>query len=135
MSRHDMKTILVAAALIEEQGKILIGQRKETARHGLLWEFPGGKVKDEEEPRRALVRELKEELGVETTVGALYEVVYHFDPGGPILLMVYRSRIVQGAPRPLGCQDVQWVPAQALWTKPMPEADDPIRRRWCAQNG
>ena len=59
----------VVAAVIERDGRILIGQRKAGGRHGLKWEFPGGKVEPGEEPREALARELREELGIEAQIG------------------------------------------------------------------
>ena len=67
-SRDEMKTVVVTAALIIEQGKILVTQRNADSSHGFLWEFPGGKVKEGEEPRKALRRELIEELEVEVEV-------------------------------------------------------------------
>lgn len=70
-SRDEMKTVVVTAALIIEQGKILVTQRNADSSHGFLWEFPGGKVKEGEEPRKALRRELIEELEVEVEVGMI----------------------------------------------------------------
>ncbi len=124
-----MRTIIVAAGLIVEERRILISQRKEEGPYGLLWEFPGGKVKEGEEPRQALRRELKEELGVEASVEALFEVVFHVYPEYPVLLLVYRCRIEKGIPRPLDCRDLQWVALEDLEGISMLEADDPIRQR------
>ena len=61
----------VVAAVIERDGQILIGQRKARGRHGLKWEFPGGKVEPGEEPRAALARELREELAIEAVIGPI----------------------------------------------------------------
>jgi 8-oxo-dGTP diphosphatase len=123
-----MKTVIVTAALIIEQGKILITQRKKDSSQGLLWEFPGGKVKEREEPREALGRELKEELDVEVEVGMLFDAVFHSYPEYPILLLVYRCRIVKGSLKPIGCHDLRWVSLREVEKLAMPPADDPIRK-------
>lgn len=127
-SRDEMKTVIVAAALIIEQGKILITQRKKDSSHGLLWEFPGGKVKEREEPREALRRELKEELDVEAEVGMIFDAVFHPYPEYPILLLVYRCQIKKGSLKPIGCHDLRWVNLRELEKLDMPPADDPIRK-------
>jgi len=123
-----MKTVIVTAALITEQGRILVTQRKKGDSHGLLWEFPGGKVKEGEDPREALRRELKEELDVEVEVGMIFDAVFHSYPEYPILLLVYRCRIDKGSLKPVGCQDLRWVTLRELGELPMPPADDPVRK-------
>ncbi len=127
-SRDEMKTVIVTAALIIEQGKILVTQRKKDSSHGLLWEFPGGKVKEGEEPRDALRRELKEELDVEVEVGMIFDAIFYSYPEYPILLLVYRCRIEKGSLKPIGCHDLRWVNLRELETLAMPPADDPIRK-------
>ncbi|NWF93370.1 MAG: (deoxy)nucleoside triphosphate pyrophosphohydrolase [Syntrophaceae bacterium] len=124
-----MKTLIVAAAVIIDHGKVLVTQRKEGSAHGLLWEFPGGKVKEGEEPRVALRRELKEELDIEVEVGRIFEAVFHPYPSFPILLLAYQCRIERGLLKPLGCRDLRWVNLEELNGLSMPSADDPIRRR------
>ena len=126
--RDEMKTVIVTAALIIEQGKILVTQRMEGSPHRLLWEFPGGKVKEREEPREALRRELKEELDVEVEVGMIFDAVFYSYPEYPILLLVYRCRIEKGSLKPIGCHDLRWVNLRELETLAMPPADDPIRK-------
>jgi len=123
-----METILVAAGLITEGGKILVTQRREDTHQGLLWEFPGGKVMEDEEPRQALKRELREELGVEAEVGTMFEAVFHTYPEFSVLLLVYRCRIQNGVPQPLACRALRWVDLSELEQLPMPPADTPIRR-------
>jgi 8-oxo-dGTP diphosphatase len=123
-----MKTVIVPAALIIEHGKIFVTQRKKDSPHGLLWEFPGGKMKEGEEPRGALQRELREELDVEVKVGALFDAVFHSYPEHPILLLIYRCRVEKGSLKPIGCHDLRWVTLRELETLAMPPADDPIRK-------
>ena len=127
-SRDEMKTVIVTAALIIEQGKILVTQRKKDSFQGLLWEFPGGKVKEGEEPREALRRELKEELDVEVKVGIIFDATFYSYPEYPILLLVYRCWIEKGFLKPIGCHDLRWMSLQELEKLPMPPADDPIRK-------
>jgi 8-oxo-dGTP diphosphatase len=127
-SRDEMKTVIVTAALTTEQGKLLVTQRKKNSSHGLLWEFPGGKVEEGEDPRGALRRELKEELDVEVEVGGLFDAVFYFYPEYPILLLVYRCRVEKGSLKPIGCHDLRWVTLTELETLIMPPADDPIRK-------
>ena len=123
-----MKTVIVTAALTIEQGKLLVAQRKKNSSHGLLWEFPGGKVEEGEDPRGALRRELKEELDVDVEVGGLFDAVFYFYPEYPILLLVYRCRVEKGSLKPIGCHDLRWVTLRELGTLAMPPADDPIRK-------
>ena len=130
-----MKTIIVTAGVIIDRKKVLITQRKEDSPHGLLWEFPGGKVKEEEEPREALRRELKEELDIEVEVGMIFDIVFHPDPQCPILLLVYHCRIEKGSLKPLDCHDLQWVNLKDLKKLPMPPADEAVRKHLCTSKG
>lgn len=95
----------------------------------MLWEFPGGKVREGEDPRKALQRELREELEIEVEVGEILETVFHIYPEHPILLLAYRCRIKGGIPKPIGCRDFRWVGLKELKELAMPPADDPIRIR------
>jgi 8-oxo-dGTP diphosphatase len=123
-----MKILIVTAGVIIEQGKVLVAQRKEGSSQGLLWEFPGGKLKEGETPREALRRELKEELDIEVEVGTIFEAVYYPYPKSPILLLAYQCRILKGILKPLGCHDLQWVSLEELKELVMPPADAPIRK-------
>lgn len=91
--------ISVVAAVIESNGRVLIAQRKRGARHGLKWEFPGGKVEAGETPRAALARELREELGIDAEIGvelARYDFSY---PQGTTIQLIFLSvRRFQGEP-------------------------------------
>lgn len=127
--KDEMQTIIVAAGVIIDNGKVLVSQRKKDAPRGGLWEFPGGKVMEGEEPRQALKRELKEELGVEAEIGLILEAVFHTYPEYPILLLAYHCRIEKGTPEPLGCHDLQWIDIKGLERLSMPPADGPILKR------
>ena len=127
-----MKTLIVSAGLIMEEGKFLVTQRREDSSYALLWEFPGGKVKEGEDPREALRRELKEELDIEVEVGAIFEVVYQRYPEYPVLLLTYQCKIEKGMPKPIGCHDLRWVTLNELKKLAMPPADESILNRLCS---
>ena len=131
-SRDEMKTVIVTAALIIEDGKILVTQRRQGDSHGLLWEFPGGKMREGEEPREALRRELKEELEVEVEPGMIFDAAFYSYPEYPILLLVYHCRIEKGSPKPIECHDLRWVTPQELEKLAMPPADEPLRKHLCS---
>jgi mutator protein MutT len=99
----------VVAAVIERNGRILIAQRQRGGRHPLKWEFPGGKAEPGEDPRAALARELREELGVEARVGELLDSYHVRYPGAPAIeLMFYRAAIQAGEPRNLVFERIAW---------------------------
>lgn len=127
-----MKTVIVTAGVIIEKSKALVTQRKENSFHGLLWEFPGGKVEEGEEPREALRRELKEELDIKVEVGRIFDVVFHAYPDYPVLLLAYHCRMEKGIPKPIGCHAFQWVNQGELKRLEMPQADEPIRKHLCS---
>jgi 8-oxo-dGTP diphosphatase len=126
-----LKTLIVVAGLMVQEGNVLVSQRKEGSPHGGLWEFPGGKVMEGEEPREALRRELKEELDIEVEVGRIFDAVFEPHPESPLLLLAFRCRKMKGHLKPLGCANLQWVPLKDVGRLAMPPADDPIRRRLC----
>jgi len=105
----------VVAAIIEREGKILVGQRTPGQSHPLQWEFPGGKVEAGETPAEALRRELEEELAIRGTACteiARYQYAY---PGkNPIELIFLRVTSYEGEPRNLIFHDLRWQPAGAL---------------------
>src|SRR5258708_3567069 len=117
----------VVAAVIERDGRILIAQRRRGTSHEFKWEFPGGKVEAGEEPRAALVRELREELAIEATVGeemAREDVAY---PGRrPIELRFYRVTAFQGEPRNLDFEQIAWTRREDLEAYDFLEGDLPF---------
>ena len=107
--------MIVVAAVIEKQGQILVCQRKRGARHGLKWEFPGGKVEQGEEPRAALARELREELDIAAEIGAEMVRYEHSYPGrDPILLIFFRVTEFNGVPANIVFETIEWSALAAL---------------------
>jgi 8-oxo-dGTP diphosphatase len=107
--------MVVVAAVIEKNGRILIGQRKRHDRHPLKWEFPGGKVEAGETPRSALVRELSEELGINATIGQeITRYTYRY-PGRPVFeLIFFRVDQFEGEARNVVFERIEWVSRKRL---------------------
>jgi 8-oxo-dGTP diphosphatase len=107
--------IQVVAAILEREGKILIGRRRPEQALALQWEFPGGKVETGETPAQALARELEEELGIADADGrqiASYDYTY---PGkGPITLFFFRVHSYRGEPQNLIFHEMRWEPPASL---------------------
>lgn len=121
-----MKQIhVVAGVLRDARGRILLARRTEGRELAGLWEFPGGKVEPGETPEAALVRELREELGIVATVGTAVLCVTHEDTGKRLLLDV-REVGFHGRPRGLEGQALAWVPLHKLGDYSMPPADRPV---------
>jgi 8-oxo-dGTP diphosphatase len=131
-----MKVLLVAAvALIDVDGRILLAQRPEGKSMAGLWEFPGGKVEEGELPEQALIRELHEELGIETWGSCLAPLTFasHSYEKFHLLMPLYACRKWNGVPQGKEGQSLAWVRANDLKTYPMPPADlplIPILRDW-----
>ncbi len=117
------RAIDVAAALIFRDGKLLITRRRDDAHLGGLWEFPGGKREPDETFEECLVRELREELGVESSVGELFEEVMHAYPEKTVRLKFFNCRLARGEPQPLGCAAVKWAGKSELDNHDFPAAD------------
>ena len=131
-----MKMILVSAvALIDRDGRVLLAQRPEGKSMAGLWEFPGGKVEKGETPEAALVRELYEELGIETWDSCLAPLTFasHKYEDFHLLMPLYACRKWSGIVQPKEGQTLKWVAARDLSKYPMPAADlslIPILRDW-----
>ncbi len=115
--------IEVSAALIFWDGKLLITQRHANAHLGGLWEFPGGKREPGETFEQCLVREIREELGVEISVGELFEEITHAYPEVSVHLKFFLCKLLVGEPQPLDCAAVKWVNAAELAAHEFPAAD------------
>ena len=124
-----MKIIPVsAAALIDRDGRILISQRPKGKAMAGLWEFPGGKLEQGEVPEIALIRELKEELGINTDQSCLAPLNFNSHCYGQFHLIIYlfACRKWQGNPTPLETQKLKWVKPNEMKSYPMPPADIPL---------
>ncbi|MFV0514536.1 MAG: (deoxy)nucleoside triphosphate pyrophosphohydrolase [Jhaorihella sp.] len=131
-----MKTVLVSAvALIDVDGRVLLAQRPQGKPMAGLWEFPGGKVERGETPEAALVRELHEELGIDTWASCLAPLTFasHGYDDFHLLMPLFACRKWQGVPQAREGQVLKWVRARDLRDYPMPPADlplIPILRDW-----
>ena len=124
-----MKTVLVSAvALIDRDGRVLLAQRPEGKSMAGLWEFPGGKVEIGETPEQALVRELKEELGIDTWASCLAPLTFasHSYDDFHLLMPVFACRKWEGQPEPQEGQILSWARVNQLRDYPMPPADLPL---------
>jgi 8-oxo-dGTP diphosphatase len=122
-----MNTVLVAAAVVIEGGRVLLTQRKAGTHLAGAWEFPGGKVQPGEDPRAALRRELAEELGIEATAGEILDVTFHRydDAGKAVLLLFYEASRTLGSaePRAIDVAAFKWASVADLDPAHFPPAD------------
>ena len=119
----EHQAIDVAAALIVRDGKLLITQRHAKSHLGGLWEFPGGKREAGETFETCLVREIREELGVDISVGELFEEVTHVYPEKTVRLKFFWCKLVTGEPQAVDCAAVCWVGKNGLAGFEFPAAD------------
>jgi mutator protein MutT len=124
----------VAAGLVFHHGKLLITQRRTGDHLGGLWEFPGGKVEPGETFEHCLARELREELGIEISVGEEIEDITHSYPEKTVRLKFFRSRLISGEARPIHCHALQWVRRGELNLYQFPEADAQLLKRLAGEN-
>lgn len=117
--------LVSAAALIDADDRVLLQQRPEGKPMAGLWEFPGGKVAPGETPEAALIRELKEELGIETETNCLAPLTFasHAYDTFHLLMPLFVCRVWQGIARPCEGQVLAWVRPKDMRSYPMPEAD------------
>ncbi|MDT8760972.1 (deoxy)nucleoside triphosphate pyrophosphohydrolase [Sphingomonas psychrotolerans] len=120
--------LVVAAALADRDGRVLVQQRPAGKPMAGLWEFPGGKVEPGELPEAALARELAEELGVEVGLEALVPIAFASEAlaGRHLLLLLYVARSWKGTPEPRHATDLQWVRPAEMRALAMPPADVPL---------
>ncbi|MCP4385968.1 MAG: (deoxy)nucleoside triphosphate pyrophosphohydrolase [Hyphomicrobiales bacterium] len=119
---------VVACALIDADGRVLITQRPEGKPMAGLWEFPGGKIEAGETPEGALLRELSEELGIDTESACLAPLTFasHRYDDFHLVMPLFVCRKWRGTVRPLEGQALKWVAARKLRDYPMPAADMPL---------
>lgn len=120
--------LVVAAALIDGEGRVLLQQRPPGKPMAGLWEFPGGKIEPGESPEAALARELHEELGITLSVEDLRPIAFASEPlaGRHLLLLLYTIRRWEGVPEAHHATELRWVPPAAMHDLPMPPADVPL---------
>jgi 8-oxo-dGTP diphosphatase len=124
--------LVVAAALVDPDGRVLIAQRPEGKSMAGLWEFPGGKIEKAETPETALIRELKEELGIAVKEPCLAPFTFasHTYGGFHLLMPLYVCRRWEGDPQPLTHEALKWIRPRELLSNaaawPMPAADLPL---------
>ncbi|WP_076068314.1 (deoxy)nucleoside triphosphate pyrophosphohydrolase [Sphingomonas montana] len=125
-----MTTMLpvVAAALVDGDGRVLVQQRPPGRAMAGLWEFPGGKMEAGETPEQALIRELREELAIDVTAACLAPACFASAPLGErhLLLLLFVCRKWSGVPVPLEATALQWLRPVALHRLAMPPADRPL---------
>jgi 8-oxo-dGTP diphosphatase len=120
--------LVVAAALVDADSRVLIAQRPPGKQLAGLWEFPGGKLDADERPEQALIRELLEELGVVVKEECLAPLTFasHAYPDFHLLMPLYVCRRWEGFAQPREGQALKWVRARDLRQYPMPPADEPL---------
>ncbi|MEH6721200.1 MAG: 8-oxo-dGTP diphosphatase MutT [Aurantimonas endophytica] len=128
MSGERALLVVVACALIDADSRILLSERPAGKALAGLWEFPGGKLDQGETPEAALIRELREELGIETQAACLAPLTFasHSYDGFHLLMPLYVCRRYEGIPTGREGQRLKWVRASQLRDYPMPPADEPL---------
>lgn len=101
--------LIVTAAIIEKDDKILITQRKEGKHGEFLWEFPGGKLEEGEAPEDCIIREIYEELNINIEVIDIFDVVYHRYEKFNLLMLVYMCRYLSGEIKANEVEDFKWI--------------------------
>ena len=120
--------LVAAAALVDRDGRVLLAQRPEGRHMAGLWEFPGGKVHAGETPEQTVIRELAEELGIDTRESCLAPIAFasHAYEEFHLLMPVFACRTWVGEPAPREGQAIAWVRPARLRDYPMPPADEPL---------
>jgi len=128
------KQLLVVAALIEQEGCVLVAQRRADQSQALAWEFPGGKVEPGESPSQALAREIEEELACSIEVGAVVDVVFFAYDTFDLIMPVYRATIRAGVPVAQQVAAVDWIPRAELANLAFTPADVPLARHLAGED-
>ena len=126
---ESKRLLLVAAcALVDGDGRVLIAQRPEGKQLAGMWEFPGGKIEPGETPEETVVRELREELGIETKVACLAPLTFasHAYESFNLLMPLFVCHRYWGIPQAQEGQALKWVRPNKLRDYPMPPADEPL---------
>jgi 8-oxo-dGTP diphosphatase len=126
---QELPFVVVAAAIIQREGKILLTRRKLNAHQGGLWEFPGGKQEVGETLGQCLQRELKEEIDIEASALHPFCTLCHRYPEKVVELHFFTCSKYQGDPKPLGSIEMAWVRKHELAFYEFPAADRPVLRK------
>ena len=126
---EERKITDVVAALIWENGRFMICQRPAHKARGLLWEFVGGKTEPGETRPQALIRECREELDVEISVGQVFMEVDHVYPDLTVHLTLFNASIAEGVPQKIEHNDLRWITVEEIDQYEFCPADEEILRR------
>ena len=124
-----MAPLIVTAALIKNEGKILVTRRRPDVPYPELWEFPGGKLEASEDPRDCIVREIDEELGIKVIAESIFDVVFYRYPERDVLVLVYRCSWTSGTPTNREVAEHRWVASGELKNLDFLPADIPLVER------
>jgi 8-oxo-dGTP diphosphatase len=132
-----MDTVVVAAGVVIEGGRVLLTQRRSGTHLAGAWEFPGGKVHPGEDPREALRRELAEELGIDATAGEIVDVTFHRyeEAGKAVLLLFFETTRATGSPDPRAIEvaEFRWATKADLDPTQFPPADVEVLKKVCGR--
>ena len=129
LANTGKRLLLVAAcALVDTDGRVLLAQRPEGKQLAGLWEFPGGKVEPGETPEQCIIRELHEEIGIETDIPCLAPLTFasHSYDDFHLLMPLFICRRFRGIAQPREGQALKWVRPKQMRDYPMPPADAPL---------
>jgi 8-oxo-dGTP diphosphatase len=129
LANSGKRLLLVAAcALVDADGRVLLAQRPEGKQLAGLWEFPGGKVEPGETPEQCIIRELHEEIGIETDIPCLAPLTFasHSYDDFHLLMPLFVCRRFRGIAQPREGQALKWVRPKQMRDYPMPPADAPL---------
>jgi 8-oxo-dGTP diphosphatase len=128
MAANRPRKLVVAALAVRGDGAVFLSRRRADQDLPLMWEFPGGKVEPGEAPEAALRREIGEELGIDCTVGRIWDVLFHAYPAYDVYMLVYATTFL-AEPRAVEVDAVAWVPIAELGDYPILPADAPLVTR------